>query len=227
MAYSTIQNVLDICGLSLAKIVSLHDDPSVTLATVQAMITGFIGEADQQIKDLLGIPTIIHEEIHVVDDSISLTKIYLGNYDETWRGKLPIDVQACVQTILRVCVNGIRVMTTDDNYPWTWTTPNGYIDFTNDLDDGDVVCISYSYDQYLVTVPANVKKASECLAGQELVEHLIGLRQSVTAFEAQGDSGERIPDKEALFTTRNMLKGMAKDALNSIGYGFEFNVIKG
>jgi hypothetical protein len=196
-------------------------------ADVQTMITGFIAEADQEIKDLLGIPTIIHEEIHVIDEDLSLTTVYLGNYDETWRGTQPIDVQDCIVNILRVCLNGARIKTTDDNYPWSWTTPDGFLTFANPLSDGDVVCISYSYDQYLVSVPANVKKASECFAGQALIEHLIGLRQSVTAFEAEGDSAERIPDKEALFNTRTMLQKMGKDALDSIGYGFEFEGIHG
>jgi hypothetical protein len=226
MAYSSYTDVLDICGLTLARIVAVYEGDKTT-AQVQTMIGDFIAEADQQIKDLLGVPIIIHEEIHVIDDSISLTKVYLGNYDETWRGTQPINVQACVQTILRVCVNGARIKSTDDNYPWTWTSPNGYIDFANPLSDGDVVCISYSFDQYLVSVPANVKKASSCLAGQTLIEALIGLRQSVTAFEAQGDNAERIPDKESLFNTRNMLQAMGKNALDSIGYGFEFEGIHG
>ena len=90
-----------------------------------------------------------------------------------------------------------------------------------------VVKITYSYDPYAVTVPVNVKKASACMAGQALIEHLIGLRQSATAFEAEGDSAERIPDREALHITRNTLKGMAKEALDSIGYGFDFSAIKG
>jgi len=226
MAYSTYQDVLDACGLSLTRISAIHNGDK-TDVQIQTMIGDFIDEADQEIKDLLGIPIIIHEEIHVIDDSISLTKVYLGNHDETWRGTQPIDVQTCVQAIFRVCVNGTRVLSTDDNYPWSWTTPNGYITFANPLSDGTVVIITYSYDQYAVTVPKNVKKASQCFAGQALIEHLIGLRQSITAFEAEGDSGERIPDKEALFNTRTMLQKMAKDALNSIGYSFEFEPIKG
>lgn len=238
MAYSTYQDVLDITGLmTLARIVSLHTDPSITTATIQTMITGFIAEADQQIKDLLLIPIIIHDEIHIIDEDISVTKIYLGSYDdstptkflETWQGIQPINVQGLVQDILCVCLNGARVKTTDDNYPWTWTHAVGkdHITFTNDLGDGDVILIRYSYDPYAVTVPANVKKASQCMAGKALIEHLIGLRQSETAFEAQGDSAERIPDKEALFNTRSMLQKMAEDALNSIGYGFGFEPIKG
>ena len=235
MVYSTYQDVLDITGLmTLARIVSLHDDPSVTLATIQTMITGFIAEADQQIKDLLLIPIIIHDEIHIIDEDVSVTKIYLGSYDdsgaflETWQGTQPINVQGLVEDVLCVCLNGTRIKTTDDNYPWIATlTTDSYITFTNDLGDGDVILIKYSYDPYAVIVPANVKKASQCMAGKALIEHLIGLRQSITAFEAQGDSGERIPDKEALFNTRSMLQKMADDALNSIGYGFGFEVVKG
>jgi len=226
MAYSTFTDVLEACGLSLARIVALHEG-DMTTAQVQTMITGFIAEADQQIKDLLDIPITIHQERHVLDDGLSLTKIYLGSYDETFEEIVTRDVQDCVQAIYRVCVNGERIKTTDTTNPWTWTIPNGFITFTNDLSDGDIVTVTYSYDPYCVTVPANIKKASACMSGQVLIEHLIGLRQSVTAFEAQADSGERIPDKEALFNTRAMLQKMAKDALDSVGYGFEFTPIEG
>lgn len=237
MAYCTFQDVLDICGLTLARIVAVYEGDKTT-AQVQSMIEDFIDEADQQIKDLLLIPIIIHDETHIIDEDISVTKIYLGSYDdsspakflETWQGIQPINVQGLVDTILCVCLNGTRIKTTDDNYPWTWTHTAGtkdYITFTNDLGDGDVILIRYSYDPYAVTVPLNVKKASQCLAGRALIEALIGLRQSITAFEAQGDSAERIPDKEALFNTRTMLNKMASDALNSVGYGFSFEPIKG
>ena len=68
---------------------------------------------------------------------------------------------------------------------------------------------------------------SKCLAASDLVEHLIGLRQSTTAFEAQGDSAERIPDREGLFNTYSYLRKIADECLASIGYGFEFSPIKG
>lgn len=237
MAYSTYQDVLDICGLTLTRVSAVYEGDK-TDAQVQSMIEDFIDEADQQIKDLLLIPIIIHDETHIIDEDVSVTKVYLGSYDdagvflETWQGTQPINVQGLVDTVLCVCLNGTRIKTTDDNYPWAWThsvtpTEKDYITFTNDLGDGDVILIRYSYDPYAVTVPLNVKKASQCLAGRALIEALIGLRQSITAFEAEGDSAERIPDKEALFNTRTMLNKMAEDALNSVGYGFSFEPIKG
>jgi len=239
MAYCTYQDVLDITGLSDTRISTIHNG-DLSPAQVQTMITGFIAEADQQIKDLLLIPIIIHDEIHIIDEDVSVTKVYLGSYDdsspakflETWQGIQPINVQGLVQDILCVCLNGTRIKTTDDNYPWAWThsatpTVKDYITFTNDLGDGDVILIRYSYDPNAISVPLNVKKASMCMAGKALIEHLIGLRQSITAFEAEGDSAERIPDKEALFNTRSMLQKMADDALNSVGYGFGFEPIRG
>jgi hypothetical protein len=224
--------------MSLARIVSLYDDASVTPTIISAMIAKMIEEADQQIKDLLCIPITIHEEIHVIDEDVSLTEVYLGSYDdtpaflETWHGTELINVQGCVATILCVCINGVRVKTTDDDYPWSWThsatpTEKDYITFTNDLSDGDIIKITYSYDPYAITVPFNVRKASKYLAASDLIEHLIGLRQSATAFEAQGDSAERIPDREALFSTYAYLKKIAEEAMASIGYGFTFTPIKG
>lgn len=228
--------MLEASGLmTLARIVSLYDDASVTETTVEDMIEKMIDEADKQIQDLLGIPITITEEIHVIDEDVSLTKVYLGSYDdsdvflETWIGNEPINVQGLVEDILRVCVNGVRVLTTDDNYGWTWThdTAKDYVTFDSDLSDGTTIKITYRYDPYAITVPYNVRKASKYLAASDLIEHLIGLRQSATAFEAQGDSGERIPDREALFSTYAYLKKIAEEAMASIGYGYDFTPIKG
>jgi len=228
MAYSTYLDVLEASGLkTLSRVVSLYDDPSVNDSIVQDMIEKMIEEVDQEIKGQLHIPITVHEEMHVVDEDIGLTKVYFGSYDETYCGHHVLDVQECVTAVMVVWVNGIRVKTTDDNYPWTWTTPNGYIEFTDGLSDGDIVKITYEYDPYAVSVPANVRKASKYLAAAELIDHLIGLRQSATAFESQGDSGERIPDREALFNSRASLRKAAEDAMASIGYGFEFDPIKG
>jgi hypothetical protein len=120
------------------------------------------------------------------------------------------------------------------NFGYCWEAPKGilYIHEAPNASEeeptlGQLFYATYEFDPYLASVPRNVKKASMCLAGAQLVEHLIGLRQSITAFEAQGDSAERIPDKEALFNTRAMLKSMAEKALDSVGICFDFDPIKG
>ena len=96
MAYSTYEDVLHACGLTLKRITDLHEG-DMTDTQVQDMIEDMIDEADQQIRDLIEIPITIKEEIHEIDEDISLTKVYLGNYDESYVGDESLDVQAAFQ----------------------------------------------------------------------------------------------------------------------------------
>jgi hypothetical protein len=130
------------------------------------------------------------------------------------------------------CTAYLDMFNFNDGYCWEAPLGKLYVHEADNASEnapesGIKFFVTYRFDPYTVTVPENIKKASKCMAGQILIEHLIGLRQSITAFEAQGDSGERIPDKEALFTTRSMLRLMAKEALDSIGYGWDFDPIRG
>jgi hypothetical protein len=230
MAYSTKEDVLKAVGIGITveRITALHEG-KMTDDQIEDMIEEFIEDADKEIADKLQIPFHVHSETHQIDDDISLTTVYLGNYDESYVGNGSLNVQGCVSAIISVCANGVRVKTTDDDYGWTWThsATEDYITFDSDLSDGTTVTINYEYDPFAVSVPNNIRKASKCLAGAALVEHLVGLRQSHTAFVAEGDSGERIPDREALMYTSNRLKKMAEEALNSYGYGWNFDVVRG
>lgn len=380
MAYSTYDDVLRVCGLSLTRIVNLHEG-DMTTAQVTTMIQDFIAEADQQIKDLLPVPIIIRDELHVADGENSAFD--LGSSDQEHYSDY--DVENCLESIVHCyhekacedyryghpypvdcdkfiteddaiwtetsnctvanetaikrvgtysikmtfsaagytrCVLGGQLLSyapeqhvdqfdyvaflfrTDDatvtftlhlydvngnsdtqtftvahddqwyivwikidemtgtiewedevvhkiaissdgacvaylemfnfNDGYCWEAPLGklYIHEAENAGEeapsaGDKFYATYKFDPYTVTIPVNIKKASKCMAGQALVEHLIGLRQSITAFEAQGESGERIPDREALFNTRNMLKKMAEEALEGIGFGFDFDPVRG
>lgn len=372
--------MLEASGLmSLARIVSLYNDASVTEATVSAMITKMIQEADKQIQDVLEFPILIKDEVHIADgensefdlgpedeehyskftvedclveiihcyfdcplsanrrlhpyprdcddfitDSDGLWTLTTGggvlpteNTDDVFSGdcslefvftgdgtvtaildkEIPIDQYEYVAlaikyvsglvseptfTVTLTDKNGgedsqtftidnqgawyviwIRIDNMTGNADWEnyklervtiscdsaitfrmdmfnfndgycWSFPSGklYIHEAENAGETPPVegyryYVTYRFDPYLVSTPYNVRKASKYLAASDLIEHLIGLRQSATAFEAQGDSGERIPDREALFTTHAYLKKIAEEAMASIGYGFDFSPVRG
>lgn len=120
------------------------------------------------------------------------------------------------------------------NDGWMCTAPAGEVAIMHRISENEdpigrnyPFYVDYRFDPYLVSTPANIKKACSCLAGIDLIDFLRGVRQADTGFEGQGSSGMPVPDREALVTTRRELKMKYDEAVNSVGYGIEFPVIQG
>lgn len=243
MSYCQESDILDVTGLTVDRIIELSDRHA-NAAQVTVTIEDMIDKATQEIKDQLKIPIRVHKECHVIDDelasfSLSPKRVYLGNYEDTYRDEDEyvdtFNVQNLVQAVLRVYVDDVRIkpysagIHPDDSYTYDWTSPNGYIEFygTSDLVDGQVIEVTYTYDPYLVTVPVNVEEACACLAGIKLLDMLIGIRIVDTDMDAQSESGVSDPTKDTLLANRAKLKQRYLDALASEGYGFDFRPVKG
>lgn len=120
------------------------------------------------------------------------------------------------------------------NDGYCWSAPQGYLYIheaenagENPYEDGYKFFVTYEYDPYLVTTPKLIRRASKYFAAADLVNHLIGLRQSLSGFEQQNDSGEPIPDKDTLIFNEKRLRQKGQEALQAIGFGWEFAPIKG
>ena len=236
MSYCQKEDVLDVTGLDYARILELSDRYA-TQVQVDALIDDYIAKATREIRKQLDIPIAVHCELHQVDEDIANydTRVYLGNEDESYCEYDEMidtfDVQGLVQAVLRVYVGGIRVKSTDDNYPWTLVndaTPQSYILFSGTaLVDGDFVEVTYTYDPYAIAVPVNIEEACACLAGIKLLDMLRGTRVVDTDFDAQSESGVSDPTKDKLVITRSQLKQRYRDALASEGYGFNFVPMRG
>lgn len=234
MAYCTVNDVYDATGLDGDFLIELS--PRLADADqVAVLIEGYIDDATEEIQKLLSHPIVVHQEVHVMDDDISglnFNRVYLGNYDETYtladRHLKSFEVQDKVTAVHRVWLDGELLLKDDSDYPWSHTANNGYIDFTNALQDGAIVNITYSYDPYENDdVPRNIKKACAALAGMDLLDFCKGIRQQDTDFDAQSESGIRDPTREALATTRRELQMKYDKAMQSEGFGFRFIPIKG
>lgn len=215
-----------------------------TEAEVTTMIDKFIGEAKKKVDGFVAIPFVVHEERHIVEEDPivgsegNVTRIYLGMYEtdtilETYAeaDRLILEdfnVQDCVIKVIRVWVNCYRKAKNDEDFGWTHTPNNGYIDFIGDagggedLTEGDTVHISYLYNPFLVVVPQNIKDACAQYAGIELINHLLGVREGYQALEAE----DLIPisDKENLYAKKGSLLALAKENLRSYGYGWHGTV---
>lgn len=94
------------------------------------------------------------------------------------------------------------------------TLPNGY-DFY----------VTYSFDPFNTTVPANIAEASACLAGVKIYDYLLGRRVEVTGFIIQADEGAVKSDKFSMEITRSRLLKRAKELVGQYGYGFDSGTI--
>jgi len=115
---------------------------------------------------------------------------------------------------------------------WMYTAPAGEIAIMRRMDEEPkpknyVFGVTYRYDPYLVETPRNVKKACACLAGVDLIDFLRGIRMADTEFDAQTESGVPEYSKDQLAIARKEIIGKYEKAIESIGYGYEFPVIKG
>jgi len=234
MSYCSVNDVYDATGLDGDFLIEL----SVRLESaddVSTLIEGYISDATEEIKKLLDHPLVVRREKHRMDEDIvglDMTRVYLGNYDETYW--LPIrhlkifNVQSKVLAVLRVYVCGIIRLQDDDDYAWSHTPNDGYIVFDEALEDGTDVVITYEYDPYENdNVPRNIKKACAALAGMDLIDFCKGIRQQDTDFDAQSESGIRDPTKDVLATTRRELQRRFDKAIRAEGLGWEFTPICG
>jgi len=207
---------------------------------VTALIDKFISEAEKKINGFLAIPHVVHQEKHVVEDvpitgdEGEVTRIYLGMYEsdtvlETYAEQDELlmedfNVQSCVVKVLRVWVNCYRKAKNDEDYGWSHTANNGYIDFIGvagggeDIKEGDTIHITYLYNPFLISPPQNIKDACAQFAGIAIVDHLLGIREGYQALEAE----DLIPisDKENLYAKKGSLLARAKENLASYGYGY-------
>jgi len=128
------------------------------------------------------------------------------------------------------------------NDGWFFTAPSGKliicrknidvltyeIDYTEDCPpcSGCRYYVTYTYDPFKVTVPENIKSATAQLAGVKLIDHLLGVRESATAFEFEGSTMELLGDRETLYARRGTLLADAKENLSSYGYGWSGTVVR-
>lgn len=128
------------------------------------------------------------------------------------------------------------------NDGWFFTAPTGKLviarkiistityEFDYSLDcapcDGYPYYVTYTYDPFKVRVPENIKSATAQLAAVKLIDHLIGVRESLTAFEFASETMMPIPDKESLYARKGSLLARAKENLRSYGYGFSGTIVR-
>ena len=87
--------------------------------------------------------------------------------------------------------------------------------------------VTYTYDPFKHKVPDDIIQATAKLAGAELLNYLIGIRQTDIAFRLESDTLITKQDRETLFVSRSRLISEAKELLSGYGYGFEFGVVPG
>jgi len=128
------------------------------------------------------------------------------------------------------CTCYVDMLNVNDGY--CWAAPQGYLYIHEAENAGEEppilnyrYYVTYEYDPYKSSTPELVRRASKYFAACDLVEHLIGLRQSQTGFEAQGDTG--LPTKESLMFNQSRLRKKGEKALENIGFGWTFDPIKG
>lgn len=118
------------------------------------------------------------------------------------------------------------------NDEWMYTAPAGEVALMRRMDEEPraknyVFAVTYRYDPYLVNTPRNIKKACACLAGVDLIDFLRGVRQKVTEFEMQSESGVSDYSVDQLGIARKETYMKYEEALKSTGFGFEFTPIRG
>lgn len=115
---------------------------------------------------------------------------------------------------------------------WAFTAPSGKLVIMRKSTDecaypyGYDFYVTYTYDPFKVEVPECIKSATAQLAAVKLVDHLIGIREGMTAFELEGETMIAIPDKETLYARKGSLLARARENLAAYGYGWESTVAK-
>lgn len=120
------------------------------------------------------------------------------------------------------------------NDGWMFTAPVGEVAImrkstSEPIEQGYPFYVTYRYNPYLdvdTMVARNIKKATACLAGMDLVDFLRGIRVEETEMDVQSESGVTTPTKDALANTRRSLERKYDRAIASIGYGWEFIPVK-
>jgi len=115
------------------------------------------------------------------------------------------------------------------NDDWCFTAPSGKLVIMRKSTDeppadGYEFIVTYTYDPFKVSVPQNIKEATALYAGAKLIDNLIGIRQSMMAFEAE--SLTSIPDKESLYITRTTMLAKADKKLADYGFGWSGTIIE-
>jgi len=138
-------------------------------------------------------------------------------------------------------VNGACTLNIDNlniNDGWMYTAPTGEVAIMRKLTDepisqGYPFYVTYRYNPYEnpfsdeVDAARNLKKATACLAGIDLIDFLRGIRVEETDMDVQSESGVPNPTKDTLTITRNNLRKKYERALESIGYGWDFIPVRG
>ena len=115
---------------------------------------------------------------------------------------------------------------------WAFTAPIGkFVVMKKSTEDGSYASgypfyVTYSYDPFRTKVPEFINGATAKFAAARLIDHLLGVREGVTAFEFQSDSMMGVPDKESLYARKGSLIASAKGDLRSYGFGWEGVVVK-
>ena len=130
----------------------------------------------------------------------------------------------------KACTVYLDMFNFNDGY--CWAAPQGYL-YIHEAENageepptaGYLFYVTYEYDPYKSSTPELVRRASKYFAAADLVEHLIGLRQAHTGFEAEGATG--LPNKESLMFNQSRLRAKGEKALENIGFGWTFDPIKG
>jgi len=144
--------------------------------------------------------------------------------DEDFSGNIDWDddpLQWLTVTVDKQCV--LNVDNINFNDEWCFTAPSGKLVIMRRADDqpspvGYEFLVTYTYDPFKVTIPKNIKDATALIAGAKVIDHLIGIRQSMVVFEA--DTLLPIPDKESLYATKGSLLAKAKEKLGEYGFGW-------
>lgn len=115
------------------------------------------------------------------------------------------------------------------NDDWCFTAPSGKLVIMRKSSDeppaeGYEFIVTYTYDPFKASVPQNIKEATALYAGAKLIDHLIGIRQSFQAFEAE--SLTSIPDKESLYITRTTMLAKADKKLSDYGFGWSGTIVE-
>ena len=118
------------------------------------------------------------------------------------------------------------------NDDFMWTIPQGDIVYMTKiiptysakgghLPDNYIFKVTYAFDPFNTTVPANIAEACACFAGARTFDTLMGRRVQSTGFVLQAPDGSVTMDKFTMSVVRKRLIERGNELVGLYGFGFD------
>lgn len=117
-----------------------------------------------------------------------------------------------------------------------WTIPQGklvhchklaptYSSTEGELAEDYELYVTYDFDPFKVTTPANIEEACACLAAVKLFDHLLGFRVQDTGFVLDAEDETARMDRFTMEHRRTQLLERAKQLVGEYGYGWDSGTV--